>query len=288
MKNNIKLGAHVGTSSSSLLVDLFQKIGLKTIQVMLSNPRSFSYPHYERTIEFLFFYRNLTREPLYVHSPYTVSLVKDPKERQCKFTVDYAKTLFQCSYASGTPVNFVTHLGVIPEGMPSYVAYNNLMRNLVNMYHFIGNANNSNGDYNGKFKVLLENDSGTRGRSKINSAQGLYFIFKNNVVAQWFNKMGWLGICFDTNHAYGSGFDRKKWLDFLDISEVVHFNPIPEDTKLGSHKDLHSTFLLKTSKEVKLLKKLAKRAKKTDKALILENTGEYVLKNLNTILGWEL
>jgi hypothetical protein len=160
-------------------------------------------------------------------------------------------------------------------------AYLNTMKNLVQIHNRIK-------DHKGNFKVLLENDSGTRKRVKMNTAHGLFFIFSRNIIASWFSQLGWLGICFDTNHAYGSGFNRKIWLDFIESCDVIHFNPIPDFMVIGNCQDRHSQFLLKDSKEQNLLKKLARKAKRLSKPMILENTPDLIGYNLTTLRSWTI
>lgn len=268
----LKVGAHVSIHDNWAL--LFEGIGLSTIQVMASNPRTFQYP--SKTLPgILKGYSSYTKEPFFIHSPYIVSLVKKPTERQCRFTVDYIGDLAALTERLEIPIRFVTHLGVIPDDMPSYEAYENLMKNLVEIHNRIK-------DREGNFRVLLENDSGTRNRSKMNTAQGLFWVVQNNEVAKWFKTL-WLGFCFDTNHAYGSGFSRKCWIDFISECDVVHYNPIPDFMEIGNNQDRHSEFLLKDSKEKKLLKQIMGHAEKKSIPLILENTGPVIIENLRWI-----
>lgn len=280
MKTGIlKIGAHVSTETD--LGTIFNHMDLKVIQVMFTNPRFYEYPNFENTIQYLNRYKKYSKEPIFVHSPYLVSFVKDPQEKQCKFTVEYSRVLSLIAEKTQIPIRFVTHLGVIPEGMSHTEAYTNTMKNLVQIHMRIK-------DHKGNFKVLLENDSGTRNRVKMNTAHGLFFIFSCNAVASWFNHLGWLGICFDTNHAYGSGFDRKIWLDFIESCDAIHFNPIPDFMELGSCQDRHSQFLLKDSKEKDLLKKLARKAKRLSMPMILENTSDIIGYNLTTLRSWTI
>ena len=269
----LKLGAHVNVNSN--MKDVFNHMGLNVIQVMFTNPRFYSYPSLQATVHWLKNYRKYCKEPLFVHSPYLVSLVKPKKEKQCRFTVEYARQLAVIAGRSEVPIRFVTHLGVIPENMRPVEAYKNLMENLVCIHNALK-------DIEGDFKVLLENDSGTRNRSKMNTAQGLYWLLGYNEVAKWFKTM-WLGLCLDTNHAYGSGFDRKRWSKYVEIAEVIHFNPIPQFMELGRCQDRHHEFLLIESKEKRLLRRVAKKAEDLDVPMILENDSHTILPNLEWI-----
>lgn len=273
---NIKLGIHINLGYNLYVIKGF---GFSVVQIMLSNPKSFQMPNEQHARWFIRDHKKVFKEPIYVHSPFTVSLVKPPGEKQCRFTVDYAKTLCKIAYDNDADIRFVTHLGVIPKDMTSGEAYNNLMRNLVNMHNSVKNNN-------GNFKVLLENDSGTRGRSLLNTAPGLEFIFRKNVWAQWFKELKWLGICFDTNHAYGSGFDRRKWVSFIGMCDAVHFNPIPDFMKPGDHKDFHHDYSFAYSKRKTLLKKVAEKATVEGKPLIIENNIHTILHSLDEINRW--
>jgi endonuclease IV len=267
------VGAHVGIDTDPKI--LFNDMGLDIIQVMISSPRSYQYPSLDKAKKYIENYKKYCKRPLFVHSPYLVSLVKDPEERQCKFTVNYCKILAILSEITLVPIRFVTHLGTVPPDMGAYLAYNNIMKNLVCIHNALRNTTSN-------FRVLLENDSGTYERPKINSAQGLYWILRKNVVFQWFSKQ-WLGLCFDTNHAFGSGFNRKLWPSYIKNSHMVHFNPIPDFMQIGRCQDRHSEFLLRESKEKKLLKKIVLLAAKNKIPLIVENTAGAAVENIKWI-----
>lgn len=264
MKNLI-LGAHVSVAED--LEECFKY--LDTVQVFLTPTRGGQFPN--KNIPFLQkFIPYKDKIPLIVHSPYTVSFIHPSHDRRSVFTRNYTEALIKAVTYWEISLIYVTHLGVIPKGMSSKNAFLNIERNL----YFIDKAiRNVKGD----FKVALENDSGTFGRSNMNTAIGTLWLNTKSSVSHY----KWLGSCLDTEHAYASGFAFDGWEELASLSDVIHLNPIPKHIVRGSCKDEHSKYLLQDSKEKDILKKVINVAIEKSIPSILEKSDwELIFKDL--------
>jgi endonuclease IV len=259
------LGAHV--SATEDLEKCFKHLDI--LQVFLTSTRGGHFP--DKDMPFLQkFLPYKDKIPLIVHSPYTVSFVHPSHDRRSAFTRSYTEALVKAVTYWEIPLVYVTHLGVIPVGMSSKNASLNIERNL----YFIDKAIR---DIKGDFKIALENDSGTFGRSNINTAIGTLWLNVRSSVSHY----KWLGSCFDTEHAFASGFALDGWEELASISDVIHLNPIPKHIIKGSCKDEHSKYLLQDSKEKNMLRKVIRAATKKGIPSILEKTDwELIFKDI--------
>lgn len=48
------------------------------------------------------------------------------------------------------------------------------------------------------------------------------------------------GFCFDIEHAYASGEPLDQFETFMNVADIIHFNPIPKSVKYGGYKDSHN------------------------------------------------
>jgi endonuclease IV len=266
----MKIGAHVPID-----VDLgfaFNEVGLKVIQVCITPPQSYVLPR--STDSFFARYKEHTKDPLIIHSSFLTSFVKHPMEKQCIYGRDYARKIAEISSWNDMIIYYVCHLGKIPKDMTSQQAMLNLIENMNILKRDLGSIT---AGYN--FKLCLENDVGSKGKPKTNCAHGL-LIFKENFADDY----EWLSLCFDTEHAYASGFSNKYWRRFLNHTSVIHFNPIPQHIEKGKHLDRHGAFLLKDSKNINVLKKVYEIGSKKKLPMILENESlELIVANMKYI-----
>ncbi len=223
------------------------------VQTAVTNFRTYDLPNYRFNL-FAIWRKLYKRIPLIIHGTWLTSITKDVDHKQCKYSRRYIERLNDISLSYDIDILYVMHVGKIHKDMPHIEAFHNMIGNLM--------ALDLKSD---RFKLCLENDAGSKKGSKLCCAHGLWILNKQI-------KRDWLSYCFDTEHAYASAFDRKLWLDFVDISSVVHFNPIPEIVEGGSHLDRHGKFFFEDSKEIPLLKRVHRRAMEKKLPIILENT----------------
>lgn len=259
--NDLILGAHVSVKED--LRSAFDT--LKVIQVCVTAPNTMKMPdtnHY-----FFEKYKPWSHKPLIIHGPYTGSFIHDYRDRRSRFMQKYTIKLINIIMDLGFTLRFVVHLGVIPKGRSSKEALQNIKDNLAEIDRRVGQIQ-------GDFSVCLENDSGCLGRSTMNTALGTRYLKKDI-------EYPWLSYCFDTAHAFGSGFPLDGWINSAFEADVIHFNAIHKQYIFGGCKDEHGKYLLKDSQCKKKLTDILTVARNQSIPLILEKKDwSYILKDI--------
>ncbi|MGI6595817.1 MAG: deoxyribonuclease IV [Elusimicrobia bacterium] len=223
----MRLGTHIwiGRGLASVF-QISEALGCECFQIFLQNPRSWSRKQ-RSDAEIDVFRQGVKRQnvfPVVVHMPYLLNLSSPDKN-----ILQKSRTLFEHEMIEAAQLGadyYVIHPGSHKgEGIETGV------RNLIqSIKPFIGE----------KPKILLENTAG----------QG------NTIGGKWedfiplFERYGNdIGLCFDTAHAFQSGYDIRRatiLLEMLDNIDrklapnnvlLIHSNDSPSG--LGSHLDRH-------------------------------------------------
>ena len=231
-KNQIKCGLHVSISKGiDLAVDRAKEKTCNTFQIFTSNPRSWR-TRSLKINEIKKFHEKLNKykmNPIFSHIPYLPNF-SSPNiavyEKSVKSLVD---ELDRCNRL--TIPYIVIHLG-------SHLGKGRKV-GLKRITNAIKTAFNSS---NGKSTLLLENTAGTK------NSMGSSFREIQEIIDQISDNYR-LGICFDTCHAFASGYDLRnatsigetidKLKEEIDLEKlkVIHAND--SKGKLASHMDRH-------------------------------------------------
>lgn len=228
----MRFGVHLSISKGFLhTIEEAKRLRCETIQIFTRSPRMWRTrlitPDDARA-----FCRQLCEahiHPLVVHTPYLPNLCTSNKELYQKslnaFQEDVSRAeLFKARY-------LVIHPGAYSPDKTEDEGYDNLLAALDSVF-----------SPDISITVLLENMSGG-GRRLGNSFEKLAWIFKHSKISHR------LGVCLDTCHAVGAGFDlsQKKGIEQLvgTIDKTVGFDRIKllhiNDSKTppGSQRDRH-------------------------------------------------
>jgi deoxyribonuclease-4 len=228
----MKFGVHVsiagGLSKSFLKA---KKIGCDTFQIFTRNPRSWKYKPLteEIKIEFKHSLKKFNIKPIFSHMPYLPNLASPDKEIWNKSIASLKIELDRCDKLRIPYI--VTHLGS-PKKEKKEIGIANVIKAL----------NQCLENYNGSCTILLENTAGKNGRL------GSLIVDICNILSE-IELHEKIGLCFDTCHAYTSGYDLQKKAVvnsiLTEIDECVGLNKLKlihcNDTKadLGSGIDRH-------------------------------------------------
>lgn len=203
----------------------------KTFQVFIGSPRTLKIPSFE---ELRLLKRLHPEIDIVVHTPYVVSLCKNPAEPITAATMRYYIEMARQLDISNVKY-MVSHIGGISSK-------ETIKRGAVYIYDFCLKWLQAT---EGTRTILcLENDCGSKAGTKMGYAKILAAIVKkiNNPRIR---------MCLDTNHAYSAGFELS--IDNLNklkpYVSVIHFNAIPSYIEFGCHLDRHSITSLDESKE---------------------------------------
>ena len=189
----MKIGAHVSISGSiELSIDRALEIGCDTFQIFTRNPRRwFSKELSSEKIErFRSKLKNSSLDPVFSHIPYLVNLASLELEIWRKSVTMMTEELKRCDILDIPYV--VTHLGSAKKAGKE-----------LGISRVISTINHIFEDYSGKTKILLENTAG-KGDKLGNNIEEICQILLQ------INKFDSIGLCFDTCHAFASGYDLRK------------------------------------------------------------------------------
>ncbi len=210
------------------------RLGCETVQIFSRSPRGGKAKEFEpgdvSMMKELFDEHNM--RPLVIHAPYFMNLASDDSGKRDYSVQVLAQDLMRAEILGAGFV--VTHIGhkrkeEEPEAEEVLGRVLNSIRDVLSVY-------------SGPVKLLLENTSG-QGQEIGSTFEALGSLIKALPA-------GMAGICFDTCHAFGQGYDLSDpgavhnvlssfdKLVGLETLEVVHLN----DSKgaLGSHRDRHA------------------------------------------------
>ena len=228
----VKVGVHVSIAGSVVhAVERASKAGCDTFQIFTRNPRGWAFREIDPGDASLF--RNQLEKsglsPAVDHMPYLPNLATGNPEFEAKSRATLIAELERCGFL-GIPY-LVTHLGHHRgDGIPAGRA------------RVIDAINQALDAVDNRVMLLLENTAGEKNGvgSRFEDIAG---------VMEGIARQDRIGLCFDTCHAFGAGYDlssRKGLEDTLDQFDevlglrsikVVHLN----DSKgtLGSGLDRH-------------------------------------------------
>ena len=231
-KNEIKCGLHVSIAKGiDLSVDRAKEKTCNTFQIFTSNPRSWR-ARSLKINEIIKFHEKLHKHkinPVFSHIPYLPNFSSPNIAVYKKSVKSLVEELDRCDRL--TIPYIVIHLG-------SHLGKGRKV-GLKRITNAIKTAFNSS---NGKSTLLLENTAGTK------NSMGSSFREIQEIIDQISDNYR-LGICFDTCHAFASGYDLRnatsigetidKLKDEIDLErlKVIHAND--SKGKLASHMDRH-------------------------------------------------
>jgi len=126
-------------------------------------------------------------------------------------------------------------------------------------------------DYKGKgVRLLLEN------MSNIN-LKGLPMDNLIEIADEMYPEVG---VCFDVEHAYARGESVKRYEQFMERADVIHFNPVPSEVRFGKGLDHHSHTTLNESVGIPPKKLKQWLVKFKDKIKIMEMTSTTAERSL--------
>ena len=275
----MRIGAHISIAGGvSKSVIRAKEAGCEAVQIFSGNPRGWKIKPFdpEELKRFHIFCRQEDIRPVIIHSPYLINLAA-PDETIYRKSLSAFQNDLKRSDQLGVD-GFVIHVGYHRgEGMESGI------RKMADaLKESIGNLPEL------KTKILLENTASA------GSSLGHRFEY----IAEIMEKSGVgekLYLCFDTCHAYVSGYDiatrsgLNKTLEEvdrligLDRLRVIHFN----DTKFGldSHRDRHE-HIGQGKIGMAGMRRIARHPALQDKVFILEtpkDTPEADLRNIDLV-----
>ena len=275
----MRIGAHISIAGGvSKSVVRAKEAGCEAVQIFSGNPRGWKIKPFdpEELKRFHLLCHQEDIRPVIIHSPYLINLAAPDETIYRKSMVAFRNELVRADQlgADGFVIHIGHHLG---EGIESGIRKmaDSLRESIDSLPEL-------------KTRILLENTAG-EGSSLGHRAEYIAEIMELSGVGDK------LYLCFDTCHAYVSGYDiaTARGLDEtmdeidrligLDRLRVVHFN----DTKfgLGSRRDRHEHI-----GEGKIgmagMKRIARHPALQDKTFILEtpkDTPEADLRNISLL-----
>ena len=280
----MRIGAHISIAGGvSKSVVRAKEAGCEAVQIFSGNPRGWKIKPFdpEELKRFHLLCHQEDIRPVIIHSPYLINLAAPDETIYRKSMVAFRNELVRADQlgADGFVIHIGHHLG---EGIESGIRKmaGSLRESIDSLPEL-------------KTRILLENTAG-EGSSLGHRAEYIAEIMELSGVGDK------LYLCFDTCHAYVSGYDiaTARGLDEtmneidrligLDRLRVVHFN----DTKfgLGSRRDRHEHI-----GEGKIgmagMKRIARHPALQDKTFILEtpkDTPEADLRNIALLKSFRI
>ncbi len=217
----MKIGAHLWIGEGLLKILKFCAfLECGCFQIFLSNPRSWK-RKYRKKDEIEKFKNEIKKrkiEPVVIHMPYILNLAENDKKIKDKI-INFLNMELEESLKIGADF-YVLHPG-FHKGLGEKKGLDNVIDILKNFKDL-------------KIKILIENTSGQKTSLGHNFSHLKYLIenLKEN-----------FGICFDTAHAFQSGYNLKKIKrdieKVMDLSYIKLIHANDSKTKLGSRIDRH-------------------------------------------------
>jgi len=231
-ERNLRLGVHVSISGSiDMAVDRAVERNCTTFQIFTRNPRGWKFKQLSND-DAKNFVDKLTAssiDPAVAHMPYLPNLASPKKNI---YTMSLKTLVAELDRCGRLKIPYlVTHLGShLGRGME------------VGFERIIDACNVALSKVKNSVMLLLENTAGTK-NSMGSSFEDIQYII-DSIAAR-----GRVGICFDTCHGFGAGYDLRdaeavqKTLEAFDkilglrFLKAIHMND--SKGKLGSHVDRH-------------------------------------------------
>ena len=228
----LKIGFHVSIIGRiDEAVDRAVEIGCNTFQIFTRNPRSWKAEDLKRE-EVKAFIEKVERfdmQPVFAHMPYLANLAS-PRPNIYFLSVKTLKTELERCRILKIPY-LVTHLGS-HLGSGKSEGFKRIIKAINEAYSSVG----------GEVTLLLENTAGTK-NSMGSSFEDIKYIIDNLKFPDF------VGVCFDTAHAYAAGYDLRTQCAVQDVirrfDEIIGFEKLRlvhlNDSRggLGSHIDRH-------------------------------------------------
>ncbi len=222
----IRIGYHISTAGSiDFAFDRAASIGCNTMQIFLSNPRSWSVSKADTKEQAAFAAKEKSSDisPVIAHMPYLPNVASSDSIKRSKSIECLKKTAMLCDQLDIEYL--VTHLGSHMGAGKS---------------NGIKNAISAINEIDCKVCILLENEAG----QKNSIGSDLYDMAEILDSINIKNK----GFCFDTCHAFAAGYDIREASSVEEIGrilgfdriKVIHLNDALYD--IGSHRDRHENF----------------------------------------------
>jgi len=228
----LKIGFHVSIIGRiDEAVDRAVEIGCNTFQIFTRNPRSWKAENLKRE-EVKAFIEKVERfdmQPVFAHMPYLANLAS-PRPNIYFLSVKTLKMELERCRILKIPY-LVTHLGS-HLGSGKSEGFKRIIKAINEAYSSVG----------GGVTLLLENTAGTK-NSMGSSFEDIKYIIDNLKFPDF------VGVCFDTAHAYAAGYDLRTQRAVQDVirrfDEIIGFEKLRlvhlNDSRggLGSHIDRH-------------------------------------------------
>jgi len=228
----LKIGFHVSIIGRiDEAIDRAVEIGCNTFQIFTRNPRSWKAEDLKRE-EVKAFIEKVERfdmQPVFAHMPYLANLAS-PRPNIYFLSVKTLKTELERCKILKIPY-LVTHLGS-HLGSGKSEGFRRIIKAINEAYSSVG----------GEVTLLLENTAGTK-NSMGSSFEDIKYIIDNLKFPDF------VGVCFDTAHAYAAGYDLRTQRAVQDVirrfDEIIGFEKLRlvhlNDSRggLGSHIDRH-------------------------------------------------
>jgi deoxyribonuclease-4 len=220
----MKIGAHLWIGEGLIkTIEYCDYLECNCFQIFLSNPRSWKRKYRDKN-EINKFKEEIERrkiKPVVVHMPYILNIAEEDKKIREKI-INFLEEEIEESVKIGAEY-YVVHPGFHKD-----LTEEKGLKNVVDLLKNFLNAG---------IKILIENTSGQGTSLGYNFKQLSYILEKLNDN---------FGICFDTAHAFQSGYNLKKFESvkkyiekFVDLSYILLIHANDSMTELGSKIDRH-------------------------------------------------
>jgi len=220
----MRVGAHlwIGEGIEKTL-EYCEYLGCNCFQIFLSNPRSWK--RKEKSIEEIIRFREKIKlkkiKPIVIHMPYILNVAENNIKEKKKIVQLLEKEIEESE-------NLKADFYVLHPGFHKGIGEKKGIENVINT---LKNFSIS------KIKILLENTSG----------QGTSIGYKFEHFSFLFDRLGDnFGVCFDTAHAFQSGYNLKNFEKvkeniekFIPLSYILLIHANDSKTELNSKTDRH-------------------------------------------------
>ncbi len=220
----MKIGAHLWIGGGLLkTVEYCDYLECNCFQIFLSNPRRWKrkYRDEQEIDKFKEEIRKREIHPIVVHMPYILNIAEENEKIKAKI-INFLKEEIEESIRIGAEY-YILHPGFY-KGITEEKGLKNVVSILKNFL-------------NTGIKILIENTAGQGTSLGYNFKQLSYILEKLNSN---------FGICFDTAHAFQSGYNLKDFENvkkdiekFVDLSYILLIHANDSKTPIGSRIDRH-------------------------------------------------